>query len=212
MTHIITVAQQKGGCGKTTIAVNLAAWFAKSRRVALLDIDPQHSAARWFKLRQKHPGLAAISFSDVAGWRLAGELSRLRAGHDLIVIDSPPQVETDARLAVRAADLVLVPVQPSAPDVWAAEATFAVARAEKRNVRIVLNRVPATNTKITDQIRQLIADQGTAMLGSVITNRTGFAEAFLGGYGVHEVAPKSRAAEEMRAMAEETWALLPGDK
>jgi len=208
MPQIITVAQQKGGAGKTTLAVNLAAWFARDLRVALFDIDPQHSAARWMALRAKRGEVAKITFSDVAGWRLAGELDRLRAAHDLIVIDSPPHVETDARLAVRAANLILVPVQPSAPDVWAADSTIALAVAEKRPVRMVLNRVPPTNTRLTDQIRKMIADQGTAILGAALANRTGFAQAFLSGLAVHEAAPKSPAAAELRAVAEEIWRLI----
>jgi chromosome partitioning protein len=208
MTHIITVAQQKGGAGKTTLAVNLAAWFARSMRVALFDIDPQHSAARWMQLRQGKPNLPTITFSDVAGWRLAGELDRLRAAHDLIIIDSPPHVETDARLAVRAASLILVPVQPSAPDVWAADSTLALAKAEKRPVRMVLNRVPPTNTKLTDEIRKMIKTQGTATLAATLANRTGFAQAFLNGMAAHEAAPRSLAAAELQAVAEEVWGVI----
>src|SRR5271167_334773 len=115
MAVVITVAQQKGGAGKTTLAANLAAALAGRRRVALLDTDPQHSLARWHALRAGRD-VAAIGLSDVSGWRLAGELDRLRRNHDVLIVDSPPQVDTDARLAVRAADLVLVPVQPSPPD------------------------------------------------------------------------------------------------
>ncbi len=206
MTHIITVAQQKGGAGKTTLAVNLAAWFASQMRVALFDIDPQHSAARWYQLRGQRPNLPDLTFSDVAGWRLAGELDRLRASHDLIIIDSPPHVETDARLAVRAANLILVPVQPSAPDVWAADSTLALARTEKRPIRMVLNRVPPTNTRLTDQIRKMIADQGIETLSATLGNRTGFAQAFVNGMAAHEAAPKSHAAIELAALADEIWA------
>ena len=77
---VITVAQQKGGAGKTTLAANLAVVLADERRVALFDIDPQHSLQRWHALRvaQHAHALPAIGFSDVSGWRLAGELERLR--------------------------------------------------------------------------------------------------------------------------------------
>jgi chromosome partitioning protein len=208
MTHIITVAQQKGGAGKTTLAVNLAAWFAQTRRVALFDIDPQHSAARWYQLRQKKPNLPSINFSDVAGWRLAGELDRLRSTHDVIVIDSPPHVETDARLAIRAASLILVPVQLSAPDVWAADQTLKLAKAEKRPIRLVFNRVPAAATKLTDAVRKLIAEQDTPALTTTLGNRSGFAQSFMNGQAIHEASPKSRAAAEMTALAEEIWRII----
>ena len=129
MAVVITVAQQKGGTGKTTLAANLAAAFAQSRRVALLDIDPQKSLGRWHGLRRARLEQAAsLTFSDISGWRLAAELDRLRRDHDVVLIDSPPQLDTDARVAVRAADLVLVPIQPSMPDVWAAEGTLTLAR------------------------------------------------------------------------------------
>jgi len=118
MALVITVAQQKGGTGKTTLAANIAAALASSCRVALLDIDPQKSLGRWHSLRRARlEQAAALAFSDISGWRLPAEIDRLKRGHDVLVIDSPPQLDTDARVAVRAADLVLVPIQPSLPDV-----------------------------------------------------------------------------------------------
>src|SRR5438105_9498362 len=92
MATVITVAQQKGGAGKTTLAANLAAALAADRRVALLDIDPQKSLTRWNELRKARNGAAgAITFSEVSGWRLRGELDRLKREHDVVLIDSPPQ-------------------------------------------------------------------------------------------------------------------------
>ncbi len=134
MTVVIAVAQQKGGAGKTTLAANLAVAFAATRRVALLDIDPQHSLARWHALRTAGKR-APFGFSAEAGWRLPAEIDKLRRGHDVLIIDSPPQIDTDARIAIRAATLVLIPVQPSAPDLWAAEGTLKLAADERRPAR-----------------------------------------------------------------------------
>jgi chromosome partitioning protein len=203
MAVVITVAQQKGGTGKTTLAANLAVALAKDRKVALLDIDPQRSLTRWFALRQaraKQPAL--LTFSDVSGWRLAAELDRLKRGHDAVVIDTPPQIDSDSRRAVREASIVLVPVQPSPPDVWAAEGTLKLAAEERRPAAIALNRVPATS-RLRETIAADLTARGLPLLNNVIGNRTGFATAFAEGLGVTEAAPRSVAAAELRALLDE---------
>src|SRR5215210_3885497 len=131
---IITVAQQKGGAGKTTLVVQLAtALAAEGRHVALVDIDPQGSLTAWMRRREhRSPQPSAeLRFSMIGGWRLSVELDRLKREADLILVDTPPHAEAEAKAAVRAADLVLVPVQPSPLDVWASAATIELARKER---------------------------------------------------------------------------------
>ncbi len=212
MSVVITVAQRKGGAGKTTLAANLAAALAQTRRVALLDIDPQRSLARWHALRtarnaQTSDGPAAIGFIDVSGWRLGTELDRLRRIHDVLIVDSPPQVDTDAKIAVRNADLVLVPVQPSPPDLWAAIDTLKLAREEKRAARLVLNRTPAAG-KLREGVEAEIARHGYPAMRTTLGNRVGFAGAFAQGLGVTEAAPRSVAARELRALLDEIEGIL----
>lgn len=203
MAIVITVAQQKGGTGKTTLAANLAAALAPTRRVALLDIDPQGSLTRWHGLRLAAPDpVAKLTFSNVSGWRLTAELERLKREHDIVVVDSPPQIDTEAKLAVRGATLVLIPVQPSPPDVWAAEGTLKLAADERRPAAIVLNRVPAA-PRMRETIAADLAERGLPLLSAAIGNRVGFVDAFAAGLGVTEFAPRSSAARELRLLMDE---------
>jgi chromosome partitioning protein len=206
MAVVFTVAQQKGGAGKTTLAANLAAAFAATQRVALLDIDPQRSLTRWHALRQGRDA-KPITFSDVAGWRLPAELERLKKTHDIVLIDSPPHVDTDARVAVRAADLVLIPLQPSPPDLWAADGTLKLAEAERRRAVLVFNRAPA-QSKLRDGVQKEIDLRHLTRLPTALGNRIGFAAAFASGLGVTEASPRSVAAKELLALLADLQAAL----
>lgn len=200
MSIVITVAQQKGGAGKSTLVVNLAAALAAARQVAVLDIDPQHSLARWHAIRLARTApAAALTFSDLSGWRLAGELDRLRRAHDVVLIDSPPVIDADSRRAIRGADLVAVPVQPSPPDIWAAEGTLKLAAQEKRPACLILNRVP-TGSRLLDATDRELRARGLAVLPAMLGNRAVFSHAFADGLGVTEAAPRSQAATELRAV------------
>ncbi|MBV8094579.1 MAG: ParA family protein [Acetobacteraceae bacterium] len=208
MAMVITVAQQKGGAGKTTLAANLAVALAEAQRVALLDIDPQRSLARWHALRKARPAQAArITFSEAAGWRLAGELDRLRRDHDVVLVDSPPQIDTDAKIAVRNADLVLVPVQPSPPDIWAAEGTLTIAAKERKRATLVLNRAPAGSSRLRESVQAEIVARAMPLLKSALGDRTGYAVAFAEGLGITEALPRSAAADELRALLSEIQGL-----
>ncbi|HTZ71103.1 MAG TPA: ParA family partition ATPase [Acetobacteraceae bacterium] len=201
MALIITVAQQKGGAGKTMLAANLAAAWAPTRRVTLLDIDPQRSLKRWHALRMAHGKGVAIGFSDVSGWRLAGELDRLQGEADIILVDTPPHIDTDATRAIRAANLVLVPVQPSPPDLWAAEGTLALAAAERRRVALLLNRA-AAKSRLRTAIENEIAGRRLTLLAPALGNRAAYALAFSQGMGVAETAARTQAGQEFAALAQ----------
>jgi chromosome partitioning protein len=203
---VITVAQQKGGAGKTTLAAQLAVAFAaKHLWVALVDIDPQASLTRWFQMRDKTDN--SFTLTTVTGWRTQAAVEKLKTSNDLVLIDSAPHAETDAKIAIRAADLVLVPVQPSPMDLWASEPTLALIRSEKREARLIVNRVQ-TRMKLAEEMTAKIGELGVAVLGTTIGNRTSFAGSMLDGRGVLESAPRSKAAEEMSDLADEIMALL----
>ena len=209
---VITIAQQKGGAGKTTLAIHLALTFASwGRRVAILDIDPQASVASWFRLRSAQPGNApAIDAVALAGWRVAAEAERQAREHDIVLIDSPPHAETEARLAVRAARLVLVPVQPSPMDFWATKPTLDLARAEKVPALLVLNRVPARSS-LTGAMLEAFRSLDVPLAAAQIGNRVALAASLNEGQGILDYDRASLAAAEIAALAAEALAFA-GDR
>ncbi|MDX2094799.1 MAG: ParA family partition ATPase [Alphaproteobacteria bacterium] len=202
VAKIITIAQQKGGAGKTTMAAHLAvAWAASGRRkVAIIDTDPQGSLTQWHAIRAARLGEGAtnLTFSAISGWRVRSEIDRLRHTHDLVIIDSPPHTDAEARTAIRAADLVVVPLQPSPMDVWATSATIQICKQERVPVKMVLNRVHP-QAKLTDAI----SGEMVGLTANRFGNRVIFAGSLMQGYGVTEAQPNSLAAEEVRALAQE---------
>ena len=206
--RIITIAQQKGGAGKTTLAVHLAiAMAGAGNNVAVVDIDPQASLATWFAMRCERLGPAANSVGQgqlahhaVAGWRAGSRIDTLARTHDIVLIDSPPHAETEARIAIRAADLVLIPVQLSPLDVWASRATVALAKAENTPALAVLNRVPARAT-LTEIMRAALAELDVPLATARIGNRVALASVMLRGRGITEARPRSVASAEISALA-----------
>jgi chromosome partitioning protein len=176
--------------------------------VALLDVDPQGSLSAWAAVRRANGGDHAPTIAAVAGWKLGVEIDRLRNAHDLIVIDTPPHAETDARVAIRAADLMLVPLQPSPMDLWATGATLDLARQEKRRPLLVLNRLRARSTMIAFS-HERIAREGLPLATVALGNRVAYAASMAEGAGVAETEPSGPAAGEVAALAAEIAALIP---
>ena len=202
---VVTIAQRKGGAGKTTLAAQLAtAWLRRGARVALLDIDPQASLAAWVELRRARLGAENVGFDFAAlpGWRAAQWIEDRARGAEFVVVDGPPHAEVEARIAVRAAGLVLVPVQPSPLDLWATKATLAMAGEEQRPAVVVLNRVPPRSS-LTDRVAADLAAAGAVIAATRIGNRVALVRAMASGLGVVESPGANSAAAEITALAEE---------
>ena len=202
---IITVAQQKGGAGKTTLTAHLAvAYTAAKKKVAVVDIDPQQSLTMWFRLREERFGDAGAGLlvSQINGWRVRNEVERLAREHEVVLIDSPPHAETEAKIAVRSAGLVVIPVQPSPMDVWATRPTLELASAEETPVLLVLNRVPP-RAKLNEEMLAEVKGFGAQIAKAQIGNRVVFASALSEGRAVGEVQPSGKAAKEIAGLAKE---------
>lgn len=203
MGFVITVAQQKGGSGKTTLAANLAVEFRRQGlRVAVLDTDAQGSLGRWFMARRNR-GEAGMEFSTASAWGVSYECEKLRKQSDVVIIDTPPKVDADLRPALREADLVLVPVAASHVDLWAIDGVLDLVAREGKRALLVLNRAKAGN-RLTAEVAEAAAALGEvaqARLGS----RVVFAETLGTGLGASE-AGRSAAQAEVAALAAEVLA------
>ncbi|MEQ9487516.1 MAG: ParA family partition ATPase [Alphaproteobacteria bacterium] len=205
--RVITVAQQKGGAGKSTLAAHLAVfWSRQKKSVALIDIDPQGSLSAWYETRKEtlSPDKTGITFHAVTGWRTKNTVDSVCRDHDIVIIDSPPHAETESKIAVRAADLVVVPTQPSPMDIWATRPTLDMAEKEKSSVMAVLNRVPP-RASLTARMVERLNGLGVAVAAATIGNRVAFAESMAEGLTAVESKPRSVAAAEIRALAAELF-------
>lgn len=208
MAKVITIAQQKGGAGKTTLASHVAVALSQmGNRVAVVDIDPQGSLGYWHRIREERFGedFTGLHFSTLSGWRVGSEISRLRKVQDYIIIDSPPHTETEARTAIRCADLILIPMQPSPTDLWATKATLDLAKQERIPVKIVLNRVN-TGTRLAGAIMDELGEEDVT--DAQLSNRVLFASSLLEGRCATEVEPSSPAAKEVKRLIKEIKALM----
>jgi chromosome partitioning protein len=213
---VITVFNQKGGCGKTTIAMSLAGAFGlRGYQALVVDMDPQGTASRWASAApEEQPFPASVmSLAPMEG-KMHREVKNHIESFDVILIDCPPAMNSAAPTsAMLISDLALIPVVPSPADIWAAEsakklAESAQASNEDLAARVVANMVQRSTSLAKDLMSLLEADQDFPLMRSALGSRTAFRDAQLLGATVHQVPRASAAVAEVEAMANEVLGLV----
>jgi chromosome partitioning protein len=202
---VLAVLNQKGGVGKTTLATNISAGLAEQGlRVLLIDADSQGSALDWKAARGDLPSFPVVGLPRDTIHR---EIRTLANGYDWVIIDGPPRISTVAKSAIVASDLVVIPVQPSPYDVWAARDTADLI-AEARVVKDGLIALFAVNRRIVGtaigrDVEKALADYPIPVLQAAICQRVAFAESAAAGKTVLEAEPAGQAAGEVRELVAE---------
>ncbi len=206
----LVVAAQKGGAGKTTLAIHLAvAALGRGHRVALADLDPQRSLAAWAGLRENvSPTVSALDHPDLRDW-LA---QQHEAGITLAVIDTPPRAGAWAADVLRAGDLVVIPVRPTALDLLALDATASIVRSTGARALVVLSQVPPRSPE-ADDLPPIIRERNNLTVAITrIQERRAYARALANGLAVTEFPGAKQAREEISALATEIFDMLTPSK
>lgn len=207
---ITAVVNQKGGASKSTVSLNLAAVMAEAgNRVLLIDADPQQTAQDWLAVRDDSAPFQILGLPKPV---LHRELPNLAGDYDQIIIDGPPRNYEVTRSAIAAADLIVIPVQPSGADFWAARDTVKLVK-EAHSVKETQKGVFLVTRKIgrsalTRDIGAALAEFGLPILRNGTVQRVVYAEALTAGRTMLELGPHGPAAVEMRAILAELQELM----
>lgn len=193
--HVLVMASQKGGSGKTTLSGHLAVEADKANigPVALIDTDPQGSLSQWWNAREA----TSPHFAKVHLMQLGEALEELRrSGIKLAVVDTPPAVTDSISQVVAHADLVVIPTRPSPHDLRSVGATVDIAERHRKPLVFVMNGATA-RARITGETAVALSQHGT-VAPITLHHRVDFAASMVDGRSVGEVMPKSQSAKEVR--------------
>jgi chromosome partitioning protein len=204
---IIAVLNEKGGSGKTTISTNLARGFQlEGNKVLLVDSDPQGSARDWYAAAGGDNNLPPVVGMDRPA--LFKELHSIARDVDWVIIDGAPQLEDLSVAAIKIADLVLIPVQPSPYDVWAAESLVSLVKARQDitdgipNAAFVISR-QIVGTKLANEVRKALDDYELPIMNSYTSQRVIYANSATTGSTVLDTEPQGAASKEMLSLIKE---------
>ena len=198
---VVAIISQKGGAGKTTLALHLAAAAQDAGAVSLIiDTDPQATASQWAAWRRDAPP----EVIDSPPPRLAAKIKQAQAqGAQFVVIDTPPHADSAARAAVEAADLILIPCRPSAFDLAAIQTTAKLVELLRKPAFVVFTAGSPNAPRIYQEAGELVEGFGTPACPVVLPDRAAYRHASAGGQTVMEIEPAGKAADEVRQIY--TW-------
>ncbi len=205
LSKVITISQQKGGTGKTTLAVHLAMAFIKyhNLKVAIIDTDPQGSLGKWFMIRtEKKVSNENLTFKTASLWGAQYESKTLKNDHDIVIIDTPPKIESDARPSIEAADLVLIPMAASHVDFWATGAIVEIAKKANKKILAQINR-SSQRSKLIDKTKNFIKSLDLESTQTIIGNRQIYTSSMGEGKTAVEKQRKGNAVDEIKKLSEQ---------
>ena len=203
LSKVITISQQKGGTGKTTLAVHLAMAFIKyhNLKVAIIDTDPQGSLGKWFMIRTENKvSNENLTFKTASLWGAQYEAKTLKNDHDIVIIDTPPKIESDARPSIEAADLVLIPMAASHVDFWATGAIVEIAKKANKKILAQINR-SSQRSKLIDKTKDFIKSLDLQSTETIIGNRQIYTSSMGEGKTAVEKQRKGNAVDEIKKLS-----------
>jgi chromosome partitioning protein len=206
----VSFLNQKGGVGKSTLSINVAACLAARGRVLLIDADKQGTSSTWASLREASP----FQVVTMARENMARDAIALAAGFDFAVIDGPPHAEGVTLNCIIASDIVIVPIEPGGASRWSSDLTvrqLSEACEAKPTLRcgfVVSRKIAAT--VLGRKARTMAADAGLSLLRTEIEQRVAFAEAMTIGQTIFEWAGSSRGMHKIRDLTDELLEMLDG--
>ena len=199
MGKVISFSNQKGGTGKTTLAVNLSVlWSNSDYKVAIFDADAQKSFSCWIDARKKYYGENDIGI-DVHSYNphtFSEDLKLIKSKYNFIIIDSPPSITFETIQIVKNSDRIIVPTQPSPVDLMATIPFLNMVHRERKKATVTLNRV-LPRARLTDAMILRLRYAGAKIARSRISSKVIFAETFAVGRGVIDINITSDAAKEI---------------
>ena len=203
--YVIAIVNQKGGTGKTTLALNLAAGLSRRAPTAVVDADPQRSISQWIAIGADENPLGSATAIGVS----PGEtIARLKGSHRYVVVDCPPAADPGTAILLGEADLVLIPVLPSPLDLWASVGMAALIGQARRKdpalrAYLVLNQVETRNA-LSRGMQEALAEFDLPVLTASLQRRAAYRSAAVEGMSVYGLGARgARAVSDIEAIIEE---------